>query len=155
VKGKKKKEARRMSGREINSRGMLLAFMGHVLLENYGIEALDLLERWIHERTRERWKEIAVSTGRNDPEYLLRLFSNEVHDFEVIRKDKKILEVKVKKCIWADVFRKLNAADIGRKLICSGDEAVTEGFNPNIRFRRPKLLMIGDDSCHFIWELQA
>ena len=144
-----------MSGREIRIyRDMLLAFMGHILKELYGDEALDVLMRWRHEKIRKRWKEIAENTGRKDPEYLFRLFSKEAHEFEVIRKSRKALEVKVKKCIHADIFRKLNATDIGYKLICSGDEAVTEGFNPKIKFSRPKVLMKGDDCCHFIWELQ-
>ena len=51
-------------------------------------------------------------------------------------------------------IKKLNAANIGEKLICSGDVAVTEGFNPKMKFMRPKLLMVGDDCCHFKWELK-
>jgi hypothetical protein len=43
--------------------------------------------------------------------------------------------------------------DVGMKMICMGDYAVVEGFNPEIRFTRPKTLMAGDDCCHFIFEL--
>jgi len=132
----------------------LLAIMGHILINQYGEEALDVLTSWIHEKIRERWREMAKSTGRSDPEYLFCLFNKEAHEFEVIRKDKRALEVKVTRCVHAETFRKLNAAHIGQKLICSGDEAVTEGFNPRIKFTRPKLLMAGDEFCHFIWELQ-
>lgn len=144
-----------MSDRELRvCRDTLLAFMGHILLNQYGEEAVDVLVNWMHVRTKEQWREIAKSTGRNDPEYLFRLFSERAHEFEVIRKNRKALEVKVTKCVHADAFRRLNAAHIGQKLICSGDDAVTLGFNPKIEFRRPKLLMAGDDCCHFIWELQ-
>jgi len=144
-----------MSGYDLRTcRDTLLAFMGHVLVSQYGEEALDVLMRWNHEKIKERWREIARSTGRSDPEYLFCLFSEEAHEFEVIRKSRKALEVKVTRCIHAENFKKLNAAHIGRKLICSGDEAVTEGFNPKIKFTRPKLLMAGDDCCHFIWELE-
>jgi hypothetical protein len=38
-------------------------------------------------------------------------------------------------------------------MICMGDYAVVEGFNPKISFKRPKTLMAGDDMCHFIFEL--
>jgi fumarate reductase iron-sulfur subunit len=144
-----------MSGRDLRvCRDTMLAYMGHILESQYGEEALDALMKWNDEKTRERWKEIAKSTGRSDPEYLFCLFSQEAHDFEVIRKDRKALEVKVTKCIHAENFKKLNAAHIGQKLICNGDNAVTEGFNPKIKFTRPKLIMTGDDCCHFIWELQ-
>ncbi|RLI06751.1 hypothetical protein DRO22_00125 [Candidatus Bathyarchaeota archaeon] len=144
-----------MSGADrIICRDTLLAFMGHILVSQYGEEALEVLMKWNHERIKQRWREIAESTGRNDPEYLFCLFSKEAHEFEVIRKDKEALEVKVTRCLHAETFKKLNATHIGQKLICSGDEAVTEGFNPKIKFKRPKLLMAGDDCCHFIWELK-
>ncbi len=143
-----------MSGKELRiSRDTLLAFMGHVLISQYGDEALDVLMKWNHARTREKWRETAKSIGRSDPEYLFCLFSGEAHEYEVIRKDRKVLEVKVTKCVHADTFKRLNATEIGRKLICNGDQAVTEGYNPEIRFTRLKLLMAGDDYCHFIWEL--
>lgn len=132
----------------------MLSFMGHILVSEFGEEALDALMKWRSENIRKEWKEIAKSTGRSDPEYLFCLFSEKAHEFEVIRKNKEALEVKVTKCVHADTFKKLNAANIGQKLICSGDVAVTEGFNPKIKFKRPKLMMAGDDYCHFIWELQ-
>lgn len=132
----------------------MLLFMGHILVSEFGEEALDALMKWRSGNIRKEWKEIAKSTGRSDPEYLFCLFSEKAHEFEVIRKNKEALEVKVTKCVHADTFKKLNAANIGQKLICSGDVAVTEGFNPNIKFKRPKLMMAGDDYCHFIWELQ-
>ncbi len=135
-------------------RDMQLAFMGHILISQYGEEALDNLVKWQNEKSKKRWKNIAESTGRSDPEYLFCLFTEKAHKFEVIRKDRKVLEVKVTKCTHADTFKQLNAAHIGQKLICNGDFAATEGFNPKIRFTRPKLLMAGDDCCHFLWELQ-
>lgn len=144
-----------MSGREERiRRDTQLASMGLTLLNYYGEEALDALVDWNHAKIREKWMEISRSMERRGPEYLFCLFSKEAHEFEVIRKDEKALEVKVTRCIHADTFRGLNASQVGQKLICSGDIAVTEGFNRKIKFRRPKLLMAGDDICHFIWELQ-
>ena len=144
-----------MSGRaERIRRDTELASMGLTLVSHYGEEALDAFVEWNHDKTRDRWREISRSTQRKDPQYLFCLFSKEAHEFEVIRKDEKSLEVKVTKCVHADTFRELNASHVGQKLICSGDEPVTEGFNPKIKFTRPKLLMAGDDVCHFIWELQ-
>ena len=144
-----------ISGRELRVyRDTLLAFMGHILVSQYGEEALDVLVKWRYEKIREHWRRIAEETERQDPEIFLSLFSKEAHDYEVIRRSKKALEVVVKKCIHAEVFKKYNAQHIGLKLICSGDEAVAEGYNPKIKFRRPKILMRGDDCCHFIWELE-
>jgi len=135
-------------------RDMQLAIMGHILINHYGEEALDVLMKWRNEKTKKKWAKIAKSTNRSDPEYLFCLFNEDVHEFEVIRKNRKALEVKVTRCIHAETFKRLNAAHIGQKLVCAGDAAVTEGFNPKIQFTRPKLLMAGDDCCHFIWELR-
>ena len=145
----------KISGKELRIyRDTLLVIMGKILVDQYGEEALDALVKYRHEKIKERWREIAKETGRNDPEYFIRLFSKDAHEYEVIRRSKNVLEVKVYKCIHAEIFKKYNATKIGEKLICSGDEAVTEGFNPKIKFRRPKLLMRGDEYCHFIWELK-
>lgn len=141
-----------MSG-ERHHRDALLALVARVVEREFGEGALEALLEWRNERTRERWRGIAKSTGRSDPEYLFRLFSEEAHEFEVMRKDRDALEVKVTRCVHADAFRRFNATDVGRKLICDGDYAVVEGFNPRIKFTRPKLLMAGDDCCHFKFEL--
>ena len=137
---------------EVYNRDLLLVVASRFLMKEYGEGVLDAIVDWKNERTRERWAVIAESTGRSDPEYLFRLFSDSVHDYEVIRKGPEALEVRVTKCAHAEAFRSLNATDVGMKMICMGDRAVTEGFNPRIRFSRPKTIMAGDDCCHFVCE---
>jgi predicted ArsR family transcriptional regulator len=122
-------------------------------MKEYGEEVLDAISDWKDKRTRERWAEIAEATGRSDPEYLFRLFSDAVHDYEVIRKDPDALEVRVTRCAHAEAFRSLNATDVVIKMVCMGGHAVAEGFNPRIRFSRPKTIMAGDDCCNFVFEL--
>jgi len=46
-------------------------------------------------------------------------------------------------------MRELNATDIGYAVICHGDYAYCQGFNPKIRLIRTKTLMQGDDCCEF------
>jgi len=139
---------------EVFNRDMLLVTAARFLQREYGDGALEALIEWKNERGRERWREIGEATGRCDPEYLFRLFTDRVHEFDVVRKSPEALEVKVTKCAHEENFRDLNATDIGMKMICMGDYAVVEGFNPRIRFERPKTLMAGDDCCHFIFELE-
>ena len=138
---------------EVFNRGLLLVTSSRFLMNEYGEGILDAIADYKNNRTRERWAEIAQATGRSDPEYLFRLFSDTVHEYQVIRKSPEALEVKVTRCAHADAFKSLNATDIGMKMICMGDYAVAEGFNPRIRFTRPKTIMAGDDCCHFIFEL--
>lgn len=138
---------------EIFNRALLLVTSSRFLMKEYGEGILDAIADYKNSRTRMRWAEIAQATGRSDPEYLFRLFSDTVHEYQVIRKTPEALEVKVTRCAHADAFKTLNATDIGMKMICMGDYAVTEGFNPKIRFTRSKTIMAGDDCCHFIFEL--
>ncbi len=140
--------------KEIYNRDLLLISAARFLEEEYGEGALEALAEYKDARNRERWREIAEETGRSDPEYLFRLFTERVHEYEVVRKSREALEVIVTKCAHAENFQRFNAADVGMKMICMGDYAVVEGFNPEIRFRRPKTLMDGDECCHFIFELE-
>lgn len=139
---------------EVFNRDVLLIVTARFLEKEYGEGALDALAEWKNKRTRERWREIAETTGRSDPEYLFRLFSDAVHEYEVIRKGPGALEVKVTRCAHAETFESFNATDVGMKMICMGDQAVVEGYNPRMRFTRPKTIMAGDDCCHFLFELE-
>ena len=123
------------------------------LEEEYGEGVLEALAEYKNARNRDRWREISEETGRSDPEYLFRLFTDRVHEYEVVRKDRNALEVIVTRCAHAEVFQGSDAADVGMRMICMGDYAVVEGFNPDIKFTRPKTLMDGDECCHFIFEL--
>jgi predicted ArsR family transcriptional regulator len=138
----------------IFNRDMLLITTARFLEEEYGAGALEALSEYKNGKNRERWREIAEETGRRDPEYLFRLFTDRVHEYEVVRKSREALEVIVTRCAHAEIFHKFKAADVGMKMICMGDYAVVEGFNPEIQFRRPKTLMNGDKCCHFIFELE-
>jgi hypothetical protein len=66
----------------------------------------------------------------------------------------KSYEMKVTECLWAQTFREANAADIGFASICYGDEAMAAAFDQRLQLTRPKVLMNGDDCCHFrlVWE---
>jgi len=136
------------------NRDMLLISTARFLEEEYGSGALDALAEYKNARNRERWREIAEETGRSDPEYLFRLFTDRVHEYQVVRKDRNALEVIVTRCAHAENFQGSDAADVGMKMICMGDYAVVEGFNPEITFSRSKTLMDGDECCHFILELE-
>ena len=57
-------------------------------------------------------------------------------------------------CLYADVFRSLDAGDLGELMLCNGDFPTAEIFNLHIRLERHKTLMAGDDYCDFTyhWE---
>jgi len=54
------------------------------------------------------------------------------------------------RCLWADVFVPLGAADIGF-WICEADGPAAAAFNPRIRFRRTQTLMEGHPYCDHVY----
>jgi hypothetical protein len=131
-----------------------LIFMGRTLERLYGLDSVDILVEYQNQKSKKNWQQKARESGRQDPSYLRCLFSLDNHEYTIIRDDPNYLEVKVTKCVHAEVFRSYNAADLGEKLICSGDYAVVEGYNPQIKLIRPTTCMTGD-TCHFIFKLNS
>ena len=62
-------------------------------------------------------------------------------------------EMKVAECLTASTFLAQNAGDIGYALVCWGDYAWAEGYNPKIKLVRDKTLMEGHAYCNhrYIW----
>ena len=129
-----------------------LIFMGRTLERLYGPDSLDMLVEYQNQKSKKNWQKRGRECGRQDPGYLKCLFSLDNHEYSVLRDDPNCLEVKITQCVHAEVFRSYNAADLGKKLICSGDYAVVAGYNPRIKLIRPTTCMTGD-TCHFIFNL--
>ena len=64
------------------------------------------------------------------------------------------LTLHVTECLWAKVFKEMNATDLGYVLFCQPDFAYPPVCNPHIKMRRTKTLMQGDSYCDhtFYWE---
>jgi len=64
------------------------------------------------------------------------------------------LTLHVTECLWAKVFKEINATDLGYVLFCQPDFAYAKACHPKIKMRRTKTLMQGDDCCNhtFYWE---
>ena len=71
-----------------------------------------------------------------------------------VRRTEKSLEYKVTECLFAEVFREMDAADIGYATQCFPDFAVASFSNPTRKLIRTKTLMQGQDFCDFryVWE---
>jgi hypothetical protein len=75
--------------------------------------------------------------------------------FEYIEKSDKVCEIRVAKCLWAEVFRKEKAEGIGYAYICHGDFTYCKSFNPKIKLIRDKTLMQGYECCNHKWILET
>lgn len=63
------------------------------------------------------------------------------------------LEFDVKRCRYAEMYRELGMADLGRLLSCNRDGAFCKGFNPAIRLTRTQTIMEGAACCDFRYEM--
>jgi len=59
-----------------------------------------------------------------------------------------------KHCLWADIFKELGAADLGKIMLCDTDYLTAEVFHPHIRLERTKTIMDGDDCCNFVYRIK-
>jgi predicted ArsR family transcriptional regulator len=133
-----------------------LVFACRTIRDRFGEEAVDLVAGQHMKNVREAFRRQAAETGRNDMAALAERMTapSESHTQEVIRQDDRVLEIKVTRCAHAEIFAEMNARDVGLKFMCAGDEAMIAGFNPQIELERPKVMMRGDDCCHFIYRLR-
>ena len=72
-------------------------------------------------------------------------------DLTVQAKDR--LEFNVKRCRYAEMYRELGMADLGRVLSCNRDGAFCTGFNPAIQLTRTQTIMEGAEFCDFRYTL--
>ena len=75
------------------------------------------------------------------------LFENTL-SFEYTEKSDHVCEIKVTECLWAEVFKKAGAGDLGYASVCFGDYSHCQNFNPKIKMVRDKTLMQGDAYCN-------
>jgi len=57
----------------------------------------------------------------------------------------------ITECLWAKVFKDMNAADLGYVLKCSHDFAMARAMHPKLGLKRTKTLMQGDDCCNHVY----
>jgi hypothetical protein len=55
----------------------------------------------------------------------------------------------ITKCLWAEIFQEMDAADIGRAWSCHGDAARVKAWSPNMELRRTQTIMEGASHCDF------
>jgi len=132
-----------------------LAFACRIIRDRFGEGAVDAVAAQHMKNVRQAFAKRVADGAPNDmdalAEYLLA--ESDTHDIEVIRRDDRLLELRVTRCWHAEQFRDMNACDVGLKFMCAGDDAMIAGFNPKITLERPKIIMKGDDHCHFIYRL--
>lgn len=57
------------------------------------------------------------------------------------------IEFHTTECLFAKVFRDMNAADLGYAMMCQPDFVTTPHYYSHVQLKRTKTLMQGDDYC--------
>lgn len=119
------------------------------LEREYGKEAVEKLKQEILREVRPS----AQRAAKDRKDRSLRAFCRELeagccgtHVWEKLEDTETRQSYRFTCCGWAEIFRSLDAGDIGF-WICEGDGPAAEGFNPDIRFERTRTLMEGHDCC--------
>lgn len=68
---------------------------------------------------------------------------------EIIVQDENRFYFNVTRCRYAELYRKLGIPELGVVLSCNRDEALIEGFNPDIKLNRTQTIMEGATYCDF------
>lgn len=114
--------------------------------EKYGAEGKEVCRQAVAGKTR-------ATRQPGDPQEDLAKFIEGLddgctvsHQWERVVDEPDRIQYRFTRCMWAEVFRELDAADIGM-WICEGDEPALKAYNPGLGFERTKVLMLGDDCC--------
>ena len=127
------------------------------LEKDYGSDCMEVLASAKYELTYQQWAELARSQEQNGIAKLFELLwegAGPLLEYEVLYRDSEEIRLRVTKCFWADTFREMGAAGIGKTLYCDDEHASASGFNPRIRLTRSKTLMEGDDCCDHCYLLE-
>jgi len=62
-------------------------------------------------------------------------------------------EALVTRCPFAEVWQEMQHPELGA-IYCLVDEAMLEGYNPDLRLDRPTTILRGSSTCQFFWRAQ-
>jgi L-2-amino-thiazoline-4-carboxylic acid hydrolase len=117
------------------------------------VRAREILAGVIRELARQAGCAAAAFAGGNDFAHLKQAVEKWTEDgaleLTVLRDDAEVFEFDVTRCRFAEMYHRLELADLGPILSCGRDGAMIEGFNPEIAFTRTQTIMEGAPHCDF------
>ncbi|MBN2011688.1 L-2-amino-thiazoline-4-carboxylic acid hydrolase [candidate division KSB1 bacterium] len=82
-----------------------------------------------------------------DPRTLKSIMQTASH-LEIVEQTESVLELRCTKCLFAEIYREANAANLGFVTHCYGDQVLANTFDPRLNLHRTKTLMQGDECCN-------
>ncbi|MBU7030666.1 MAG: L-2-amino-thiazoline-4-carboxylic acid hydrolase [Theionarchaea archaeon] len=118
--------------------------------EQFGPEVHDMVREIIAEKMREVWASIAEEEESNTIEDLIRTLWESLREAGgefTVEETEDGVQIYCTQCPIAETYKKIKREEYGLLFHCITDPYIVEGFNPEIKFRRTKTLMGGDDCC--------
>jgi hypothetical protein len=76
-------------------------------------------------------------------------------EVETLRATPEAYDFNVRRCRYAETYRKMGLGEIGGLLSCNRDGAFCEGYDPRLKLQRTQTIMEGADHCDFRFRLEA
>jgi hypothetical protein len=141
---------------EVKLQAKVLVPMIHALREKLGkAEADRLVETALREWSRDLYRRIGAEKGGGARQQWdaiwadLRPRIGNAIDREFLKDDGVVREYNVTRCSYAEFFKALGEAELGRFLLCDLDHDVAEVGAPDVEFKRTQTIMQGAPYCDF------
>lgn len=120
-------------------------------------EALKRISELSSERTKESLRRILESEEINDLEDFIQVYKKQLDSelfkntlsYDIKKESDEMFKMNIDRCIRAKIFRELDAQEIGYEVACRPDFEVLSVFHPDLKLKRTKTLMEGDECCDF------
>lgn len=126
----------------------------HAMEERFGPEAREVVRQMAEGRQPE------PRPDAGDPEADLREFCDGLdkgcvgsHRWERVIDEPDRIGYHFTRCMWAEAYRELGEPELGF-VICAGDDPAVRSYNPELGFKRTKVLMNGDEICDHIFHVE-
>lgn len=111
----------------------------------------------IRQLARDHGESLAMQEGRTDLDAFRNVVAlwrrDDALELTVLRSDAAHYDFNVTRCRFAEMYRRLDMADLGPVLSCNRDSCLCEGFNRNLKLARTQTIMDGADHCDFRFSL--
>ncbi|PWH17779.1 MAG: hypothetical protein DDG59_07650 [Anaerolineae bacterium] len=119
---------------------------------------IEILQGVIIAIAREQGRELAQSQGGCSLQQFAASLENWQKDdamqIDILVQNEEEFSFNVQRCRYAEMYRALGMEQLGRVLSCSRDQALIEGFNPEIELTRTQTILEGAPFCDFRYRIK-
>lgn len=140
--------------RKMKSASGMAVRLLHAMEERFGPQAREVVRDMIRDYRP------APRQDAGDPEADLQQFCAQLdqgcvgsHEWERVVDEPDRIGYQFTRCMWAEVYRELGEPELGF-VICAGDEPAVKSYNPELGFKRTKVLVNGDPVCDHIFYVE-